>query len=131
RYPGESPQRRRLEARYTQPALWDAFLACLAQNGYGVPRPLLTRDPTRPIEPSVELQRVLVDVYRRDPVTSQVCERLVDLDEGFQEWRYRHVKMVERTIGTRRGSTPRSWWTTCGSARSPRRTWCGGASLAC
>ena len=104
RYPRESPQRRRLEARYTQPALWDAFLACLAQNGYGVPRPLLTRDPTRPIEPSVELQRVLVDVYRRDPVTSQVCERLVDLDEGFQEWRYRHVKMVERTIGTRRGT---------------------------
>ena len=104
RYPADSPHRRQLEARYTQPGLWDAFLACLAQNGYGVPKALLTRDPTRPIEPSPELQRVLVDVYRRDPVTSQVCERLVDLDEGFQEWRYRHVKMVERTIGTRRGT---------------------------
>ena len=104
RYPGNSPHRRRLEARYTQPGLWDAFLVCVAQNGYGVPKALLTRDPTRPIEPSPELQRVLVDVYRRDPVTSQVCERLVDLDEGFQEWRYRHVKMVERTIGTRRGT---------------------------
>src|SRR6267143_582592 len=86
RYPGDSSQRRRLEARYKQPVLWDAFLACLALNGYGVPKPLLTRDPTRPVEPSPELQRVLVDLYRRDPVTSQVCERLVDLDEGFQEW---------------------------------------------
>ena len=35
---------------------------------------------------------------------SVVSERLVDLDEGIQEWRYRHVKMVERTIGTKRGT---------------------------
>jgi tryptophan 2,3-dioxygenase len=35
---------------------------------------------------------------------SALCERLVDLDEGVQEWRYRHVKMVERTIGARRGT---------------------------
>src|SRR2546422_6996082 len=68
RYPGNSPHRRRLEARYTQPGLWDAFLVCVAQNGYGVPKALLTRDPTRPIEPSPELERVLIDVYRRDPV---------------------------------------------------------------
>jgi tryptophan 2,3-dioxygenase len=37
-------------------------------------------------------------------MTSTLCERLVDLDEGIQEWRYRHVKMVQRTIGTRRGT---------------------------
>src|SRR5204863_6248010 len=104
RYPADSPHRRQLEARYTQPGLWDAFLACLAQNGYGVPKALLTRDPTRPIESSSELQRVLVDVYRRDPVTSQVCERLVDLDEGFQEWRYRHMTMVVRIMRTRHGT---------------------------
>jgi len=35
---------------------------------------------------------------------SHLCERLLDLDEGFQEWRYRHVKMVQRTIGTKRGT---------------------------
>ena len=35
---------------------------------------------------------------------AQFCEFLVDLDEGFQEWRYRHVKMVERTIGTKQGT---------------------------
>ena len=104
RYPDGSPQRQRLETRYTQPVLWDAFISCLSQNGYAIPKSALSRDSTRPVEPSPELQRVLVDVYRKDPVTSQVCERLVDLDEGFQEWRYRHVKMVERTIGTKRGT---------------------------
>ena len=84
--------------------MWDAFLACLAQNGFAVPTGLLERDPTRPIEPSPDLQRILVNVYHSDSGLAQVCERLVDLDEGFQEWRYRHVKMVERTIGTKRGT---------------------------
>jgi len=92
------------EVRYKAPGLWDAVLACLAQRGYAVPAELLTRDPTRPIEPSPALQAVLIDAYRRDPATAQLCERLVDLDEGFQEWRYRHVKMVQRTIGTKRGT---------------------------
>ena len=47
---------------------------------------------------------MLVQVYADDPVAAQVSERLVDIDEGFQEWRYRHVKMVERTIGMRVGT---------------------------
>ena len=55
-------------------------------------------------EPSPEIQQILVDVYRRDPKNAELCERLVDLDEGLQEWRYRHVKMVERTIGMKPGT---------------------------
>jgi len=47
---------------------------------------------------------MLLDVYRRDPDLRALCERLVDLDEGLQEWRYRHVKMVQRTIGSRPGT---------------------------
>jgi tryptophan 2,3-dioxygenase len=47
---------------------------------------------------------LLLELYRSDPMVRTLCERLVDLDEGLQEWRYRHVKMVERTIGTRRGT---------------------------
>ncbi len=49
-------------------------------------------------------QAALIAVYRGDPDAALVAERLVDLDEGVQEWRYRHVKMVERTIGTKRGT---------------------------
>ena len=48
---------------------------------------------------SPELQTMLIELYRRDPKHAEMCERLVDLDEGLQEWRYRHVKMVQRTIG--------------------------------
>ena len=51
-----------------------------------------------------ELQRTLVEIYRRDSALAEFCERLVDLDEGVQEWRYRHVKMVERTIGSKPGT---------------------------
>jgi tryptophan 2,3-dioxygenase len=69
-----------------------------------VPPDLLHRDPAAPPAASPALQSVLLDVYRRDPTLTSLCERLVDLDEGFQEWRYRHVKMVQRTIGTKRGT---------------------------
>jgi tryptophan 2,3-dioxygenase len=43
-------------------------------------------------------------VYQSDPASAQVAERMVDIDEGIQEWRYRHVKMVERTIGQKSGT---------------------------
>jgi tryptophan 2,3-dioxygenase len=56
------------------------------------------------VEPSREVQKILVDVYRDNPAIASVCERLIDLDEGIQEWRYRHVKMVERTIGNKQGT---------------------------
>ena len=68
------------------------------------PRGELARDVTKPREPSAEVQRVLLDAYRAEGEEAQVCERLVDLDEGLQEWRYRHVKMVERTIGDKVGT---------------------------
>ena len=104
RYPPDSEIRRRLEARYQQPALWDAFLQFLTGAGYEVPPDLLSRDVTQPVQTSPELQRVLIELYRTDAASSQLCERLVDLDEGFQEWRYRHMKMVQRTIGTKPGT---------------------------
>jgi tryptophan 2,3-dioxygenase len=93
-----------LESRYGKPTLWDAFLRYLSTQGYAVPKPLLARDVTAAIEPSEELQATLVELYRTDPKHAEMCERLVDLDEGLQEWRYRHVKMVQRTIGAKPGT---------------------------
>jgi tryptophan 2,3-dioxygenase len=93
-----------LERRWAEPTLWDAFLEYLAGEGYAVPAAIRERDVTAPVEPSAELQGVLIDVYRRDPKNAEFCERLVDLDEGVQEWRYRHVKMVQRTIGMKPGT---------------------------
>jgi tryptophan 2,3-dioxygenase len=93
-----------LQRRHTAPTLWDAFLHYLAREGYEVPAAHLARDVAARVEPSEDIQRVLITVYRDDPKNAELCERLVDLDEGVQEWRYRHVKMVERTIGTKRGT---------------------------
>jgi tryptophan 2,3-dioxygenase len=104
RFPEPTRGRRALEDRYRQRTLWDAFLHYLAREGYPIPPEQLARDVTEPIQPSEEVQRILIDIYRRDVKNSEMCERLVDLDEGLQEWRYRHVKMVERTIGHKPGT---------------------------
>jgi tryptophan 2,3-dioxygenase len=104
RFPAGSRARTALEARWSQPTLWDAFLQYLKREGYDVPAPQLTRDVTAAVEASPELQEILIRLYRTDPKNSELCERLVDLDEGMQEWRYRHVKMVERTIGSKPGT---------------------------
>jgi tryptophan 2,3-dioxygenase len=103
-YPAPSEARTRIAAAMTRPSLFDSFVRYLAAQGYDVPADALARDVSRPHEPSGAVQRVLLAVYRDDGEPSQVAERLVDLDEGMQEWRYRHVKMVERTIGSRVGT---------------------------
>jgi tryptophan 2,3-dioxygenase len=104
RFPEGSRARAALERRYHEPTLWDAFLRYLSREGYSVPEPLLARDVVAPVEPSADVQRIVVEVYRRDTKNAELCERLVDLDEGVQEWRYRHAKMVERTIGAKPGT---------------------------
>jgi len=104
RFPERSRARAALEQRYRQPSLWDAFLHYLSREGYAIAHPQLHRDVTAPIEADPGVQEILVSVYRTDAKNAELCERLVDLDEGFQEWRYRHVKMVERTIGAKPGT---------------------------
>ncbi|WP_226644503.1 tryptophan 2,3-dioxygenase [Microbulbifer variabilis] len=91
---------KRLEA----PTLWDAFLRFLVHEGYPVPAQELNRDFRQIALPSTAIQKVLIDIYRNDPLLSEICEALVDIDSSLQQWRYRHVKMVERTIGSKVGT---------------------------
>ena len=83
-----SSRRDRITAAMERPSLYESFLAYAGLAG----------------RPPAEVQDGLVDVYRTDAARAQVCERMVDIDEGIQEWRYRHVKMVERTIGAKIGT---------------------------
>jgi tryptophan 2,3-dioxygenase len=103
-YPEGSAERIALERALAAPTLWDSFLRYLDAQGFAVPADALARSVQEPIEPSEAVQEALLRAYRKDALVSQICERLVDLDEGIQEWRYRHVKMVERTIGQKTGS---------------------------
>ncbi|SDJ93079.1 tryptophan 2,3-dioxygenase [Microbulbifer yueqingensis] len=103
-YPRGSEHRARLEKRLEAPTLWDAFLNFLAKEGHKIPASVLNRDYSQVAEPSSAVQNVLIDVYRNDPLISEICEALVDIDTSLQQWRYRHVKMVERTIGSKMGT---------------------------
>jgi Tryptophan 2,3-dioxygenase (vermilion) len=67
RYPSGSGARLALEQRLGSPTLWDAFLRFLAASGAAVPVSLLKRDVSGPIEPSPDLQAILIEIYRNNP----------------------------------------------------------------
>jgi tryptophan 2,3-dioxygenase len=94
----------RLKARYEAPSLHWHLYDFLEQHGVAIPADLRARPHTEAVAPSPALQAGLVEVYRRHPDVRLLLESLTDVDEGLQEWRYRHVKMVERTIGHRPGT---------------------------
>ncbi len=105
---GHDPRLRdQLQADLEAPSLYDAYLRHLARRGHEVPPAVLERDVTQPYEahPGV------VEVFRRiyaDPDEHwedyEAAEELVDVEEGFQLWRFRHLKTVERIIGFKRGT---------------------------
>ena len=85
-------------------SIWDSFLDYLGKRGHVLPAEVVNRDKSIGYESNPQVQDVLLTVHKTDPESAMVSERLVDIDEGIQEWRYRHVKMVERTIGHKMGT---------------------------
>ncbi len=94
----------RVRDAMARPSVYDSFLRYLALKGYAVPAEILQRDVSQPVQESEGVQAALLKAYRDDGGPAQVAERMVDFDEGLMEWRYHHVKMVERTIGERPGT---------------------------
>jgi tryptophan 2,3-dioxygenase len=94
-----SPARLRLERLSGRPSVYDSFLRYLNLLGYPIPDEVLNRDLAQPHAASTAVQEALIEIYRHDPGARQICELMVDLEEGLLEWRYRHMRMVERTIG--------------------------------
>ncbi|MCP2341462.1 tryptophan 2,3-dioxygenase [Actinomadura rupiterrae] len=94
-----------LKAAVARRSLMDSLMRYLSAHGYPVPDAALRRDPSAPWRSDPGVQEALLKVYADDGgPAAEVCEALVDIDEGVQEWRYRHVKMVERTIGAKLGT---------------------------
>ena len=85
-------------------SIWDSFLEYLVKRGHILPSEVINRDKSIAYTSNSQVQDALLKVHQSDPESSLVAERLVDIDEGIQEWRYRHVKMVERTIGHKMGT---------------------------
>ncbi|TMH50705.1 MAG: tryptophan 2,3-dioxygenase [Betaproteobacteria bacterium] len=96
-----------LEALLRAPSLYDEFLRHLARRGLPVPHACIDRDFTQAYRRNPELVPVLKTIYD-DPLhwwdAYDMCEKLLDVEEGFQLWRFRHLKTVERIIGHKSGT---------------------------
>ena len=96
-----------LRSALEAPSLYDEFLRMLSRSGYPIPASILDRDVTTAWTYTPELVPVFVDIYA-DAQTHwaayETCEELVDLEDNFQLWRFRHLKTVERIIGLKTGT---------------------------
>jgi tryptophan 2,3-dioxygenase len=102
--PAHEGQRQGAERRLQQRSVMDHFYDFLGQRDVRVPAELLAKEVTLPTQPNEALQDELLRVYHEQPELVILFELMTDFDEGFQEWRYRHIKLVERTIGAKRGT---------------------------
>ncbi len=89
------------------PSLYDEFLRYLSRRGYNVPADSIDRDWSQPYLRNEAVADIFRDIYRNSKQhweAYEMCEKLVDMEEYFQLWRFRHLKTVERIIGFRRGT---------------------------
>jgi tryptophan 2,3-dioxygenase len=93
-----------LQKRLGEPSVVDHFYDFLAHQGVAIPVTLREKPVTAGDQANEEIQRALLRLYTTRPELAILFESMTDLDEGFQEWKYRHVKLVERTIGNKRGT---------------------------
>lgn len=99
-----SPGRATLSARLRERSVIDHFHDLLEHHGVTIPESLRRRDLAAPNEPNTDIQQGLLRLYKSDGGLAILFELMTDIDEGHQEWRYRHVKLVERTIGNKKGT---------------------------
>lgn len=96
-----------LDTLLREPSFYDEFLRYLARRGYGIPADLIDRDWTRPHTLDGRLVQVFRQVYAAPADhwgVYETCEELVDLEDNMQMWRFRHLQVVQRTIGHQRGT---------------------------
>jgi tryptophan 2,3-dioxygenase len=89
------------------PSLYDEFLRYLSRQGYDIPASILNRNVTRAWVFSPELMPVFEKIYSEPEnnwAAYETCEEMVDLEENFQVWRFRHLRTVMRIIGMKTGT---------------------------
>jgi tryptophan 2,3-dioxygenase len=90
-----------------EPSLYDEFLIFLDRSGYDVPAELVDRDWSEPYRMSPALVDTIAGVYAAPAEhwgVYETCEELVDIEDNFQLWRFRHLQVVQRTIGQKTGT---------------------------
>jgi tryptophan 2,3-dioxygenase len=89
------------------PTLYDEFLRLMARQGFAVPAAVLDRDHREPWTFQPSLVPVFRQVYESTDTPwgiYEACESLVDVEDNFQMWRFRHLLTVQRTIGFKTGT---------------------------
>jgi tryptophan 2,3-dioxygenase len=99
-----TPEYERLQQRLHERSVIDCFYDFLQQRGVTIPEDLRARAITLPSVPNEVVEEGILRLYKSQPDLEILFELMTDFDEGFQEWRYRHIKLVERTIGSKRGT---------------------------
>ena len=103
----DNAKEQELRAALESPSLYDEFLLFLARAGHAIPIDCLDRDWTQPHQHNAALIEPLRRIYENPSqfwAEYHLSEQLVDIEESFQLWRFRHMKTVERIIGFKRGT---------------------------
>lgn len=96
-----------LQTLLDEPTLYDEFLRYLARLGFAIPAAVLERDVTKAwvfVEELVPVFKGIYETTHENWRVYEACEELVDLEDNFQFWRFRHLRTVQRTIGMKRGT---------------------------
>lgn len=103
----DPPAYQALATALVEPSLYDESLRLLARRGFALPAACLDRDFSLPYRPHPDVEAAWCAVYRdtaRYWDLYELAEKLVDLEGRFQQWRFNHMKTVERIIGYRTGT---------------------------
>jgi len=96
-----------VQGALSRPSIYDEVLALLARAGFAIPASATNRDWAIPYEPHSGVEDIWREIYK-DPKGHwqhyELGEKLVDLEDKFQQWRFSHMKTVERIIGFRKGT---------------------------
>ena len=106
-FDAEPEAQAQLRAVLEAPSLYDEFLRYLARHGYAVPAEVLERDVTAAhtfCDGLVPLFKEIYEQAEQHWAAYETCEELVDLEDNFQLWRFRHLRTVQRTIGFKTGT---------------------------
>ena len=106
-FPENSDSRKTLEKVLNSPSVYDVFIMYLHEQGYAIPQALIERDWSQPHVFNDALLETFVEIYKSPNKhwdAYALCEQLVDVENSFQMWRFRHMKTVERIIGFKQGT---------------------------
>lgn len=97
----------KLTKAYHEPSIYDVSVAALHRAGFSIPHEVLNRDVTQPYEENEAVKEAWKTVYQQTDKywdLYQLAEKLVDIEDSLQQWRFRHMKTVERIIGFKIGT---------------------------